>query len=249
MRKFLLASLLTFLCIHLQSQVINTEGKRIKQDGDGWAGTVNLGFSIIKNTREIIQLTNNTQVQYNRGKSTLLLLNELVLMRVNQDQLLNRGFQHVRYNYETRPYLIPEAFVQAQYNQLWNIDVRLLAGAGPRFKLYRTDTSRIYIGTLVMYEYEEVDKGAQYNRDFRLSCYLSGGYSLKKYIDFNTITYFQPRLDQWDDFRITTENSIRFGITTKLGFRTTFQLSYDTRPPDNLQNTFYSWTNGLSFKF
>lgn len=249
MRKLLLTFLFTYLSILLNAQVVNTEAKRIDHDEEGWAGTVDLGFSLIKNTREIIQLTNHTNVQYVHKKSRLLLLNELVLMRVNQDQLLNRGFQHVRYNYETRPYLIPEVFVQAQYNQLWKIDVRLLAGAGPRFRLFRSDTANLYVGTLVMYEYEQVDQGSAFNRDFRLSSYLSGGFSFKSYIDFNSITYFQPRLDDWADFRISTQNSIRFGITSRLGFKTTFQLSYDARPPDNLQDTFYSWVNGLSFKF
>ncbi len=249
MRKTLLTILLTSLSFLLHAQVINTEAKRIDQEEEGWAGTVDLGFSLIKNTREIIQFTNNTRVQYNRQKSRLLLLNELVVMKVDQSDLLNRGFQHVRYNYEFRRYLIPEAFVQVQYNQLWKIDLRLLAGAGPRFELFHSDSANIYLGTLVMYEYEEVNKGAEFNRDFRLSTYLSGGFTLKQNVEFNSITYFQPRLDAWEDFRISTENSLRFGITSRLGFKTTFGLSYDSRPPDDLQNIFYSWTNGISFNF
>ena len=249
MRNAITLIFFVFLGLQASSQVINTENRRMKQEGEGWTGNVDLGFSMIKNTREILQFSNNTHIQYYRSKSTLMLLNELVLMRVNQDRLLNRGFQHVRYNYEVRPYLIPEAFVQAQYNQLWRIDVRLLAGVGPRFRIYQTDTSRIYWGALVMYEYEQVNQGTTFNRDFRFSTYLSGGYTFKENLDFRTITYFQPRVDAWEDFRISTENSLRVGITSKLGFKTTFSLSFDSRPPDDLQDTFYSWVNGLSFKF
>ncbi len=249
MRKILLTALLTILSFMLCAQVINTESKRIDQDEEGWAGTIDLGFALIKNTREIIQFTNNTRVQYNRNKSRLLLLNELVLMKVDQSDLLNRGFQHVRYNYAFYRYLIPEAFVQVQYNQLWKIDLRALLGVGSRFELIHSDSASIYLGAMVMYEYEEVDKASNFNRDFRFSVYLSGGLSLQNGIDINSITYFQPILDEWEDYRISTENSLRFGITTKLGFKTTLNLSYDSRPPEGLQNTFYSWTNGVSFKF
>ena len=170
-------------------------------------------------------------------------------MRVNRDQLLNRGYQHIRYNYAYNRRLIPEAFVQAQYNQIWKIDLRFLAGAGPRLRILQSDTAHLYFGALLMYEYEQISNGIEFNRDLRFSAYISGRYHFNPWVQLDHITYFQPRVDDFYDYRMSTETSLRFGITTKLGFKTTFSLSYDSRPPDDLQNTFYSWINGLSFQF
>lgn len=249
MRRLLLLLACFGFVIQGFCQVINTEKKRLNQDEDGWAGNIDTGFSLIKNTRDILQFTNKVNVQYLKEKHALLLLNDFSLMSVNKESLLNRGFQHVRYSYETRPYLIPEAFVQAQYNQIWNIDLRFLVGAGPRFRILRTDTSHIYMGTLVMYEYEQIANGSEYNRDVRLSTYLSGRYSFSPWVSVESITYFQPKVNDFADFRVSTESSLRFALTTRLGFHTTLSLSYDSRPPDDLQPTFYSWINGLTFNF
>lgn len=245
------AILALFLAISgpLQGQVVNTESKRLDGKRSGWDGSVDAGLSLIKNTKEILQFTNRVNVQYAKNKHTLLMLNDLRIMRVNKDALLNRGFQHFRYNYEIKPFIIPEAFVQAQYDQIWKIDLRFLAGAGPRFRFLKTDTSHVYMGTLMMYEYEQITDGAEINRDVRFSIYLSAGYAFNKVFKISNITYFQPRLDNPNDFRISTETQAAFSITSRLGFKARFSLSYDTRPPAQLQNTFYSLVNSLSFNF
>lgn len=249
MRHALIGFFFLLATLNASAQVINTEKKRLNQSEEGWAGNIDTGLSLIRNTREIFQLTNKVHVQYRKRRHTLLLLNDFSLMSVNRDRLLNKGFQHIRYNFEKRPYLIPEAFVQAQYNQIWKIDVRILAGGGPRFRLHHTDSSYLYMGTLVMYEYEEVNQGAEYNRDVRFSGYVSGGYQFKPWVGVEHITYFQPRVDDLSDFRLSSETALRFALTSRLAFHTTFKLSYDSRPPDDLQTTFYSWINGLSFGF
>jgi len=249
MQKTFILLALIFVGGLVSAQVINTEKKRLNSSEEGWEGSWDVGFSLIKNTREILQFTNRINVQYRENNHTLLLLNDANIMRVNRDQLLNRGFLHARYNYEVNRALIPEVFVQAQYNQIWKIDLRFLTGAGPRFRLLANDTSSLYMGALLMYEYEQITDGIEYNRDMRFSAYISGHYQFNPWVQLDHITYFQPKVNDFFDYRVSTETSLRFGITSRLGFKTMFSLSYDARPPDDLQNTFYSWVNGLSLTF
>lgn len=247
----LIATLTIFLFLGntVIAQVVHTEKKRLQSTEDGWTGNLDVNFSLVQNTRRIVQLGNRINAQYQKEKHWLLLLNDLTLMQVNENALQNRGYQHVRYNYAVRPYLIPEGFAQVQYNQVWKINLRFLAGAGPRFRIVENDSTRLYLGTLVMYEYEEAADRTEFNRDVRLSSYVSGGIALQPWMELNHISYFQPKLNDWSDFRISTETSLQFSVTSRLKFKSTFELSYDARPPEGLQNTFYSWKNGLSFHF
>jgi putative salt-induced outer membrane protein YdiY len=249
MFRFILTVILVVGAIQAQGQVINTETKRSDKKEDGWTGNLDLGLNYTKNTNEIWQLISRADIHYNREKHTVLMLSDLQLMSVNRDNIQNRGYQHFRYNYQIRPYLIPEAFVQAQYNQLWLIDLRLLMGAGPRFRLVHSDSTQLYAGALVMYEYENISNGIEKNRDVRLSAYVSGNFDFNANFGLSHITYFQPKIDDWADFRISSETDFRFSITSRLAFKTGLSLNYDSRPPEGLIKTFIGWKNTLSFNF
>ena len=249
MHRLLLTITLAWLCITLPAQVVNTETKRILDAKDGWNGHIDFGFSLTENTKSILQGSSNIVAQYQHRKNTLLLVNDLRLIKVDRSDLLNRGYQHVRFSHELNPFLIPEAFAQVQYDQIWLLDMRVLAGAGPRFRIIRNDTVRAYGGALVMYEYEEVDGGQEYNRDFRLSSYLSGAYQWKDHLSLDHITYFQPRLSDFRDFRVSTETNLRVGISRHLGLKLGFNLNYDARPPAGLPQRIYTLTNSLSYVF
>ena len=230
------------------AQVINTENKRLDQK-DGWSGHIDFGISLTQNTKQILQGSNAIQAQYHKKKNTLLLINDLRLMQVDRSDLLNRGYQHVRYNYELRPYLIPECFVQAQYDQIWKLDYRLLAGAGPRFKLLQNDSARIFTGTLAMLEYEQVDGGSQINSDVRMSTYLSGSYNWPNHFGIDHITYFQPLVTDLRDFRISSETNLRVAFTKHLGLKVGFGLNYDAEPPPGLPTLIYNLNNSISYIF
>ncbi len=233
----------------LPGQVINAEQKRAFQKEDGWVGNADLGFGLTKNTRLILQTGSRINAQYHKNKHTLLLLNDLNLLKVDSNSIQNSGFQHVRYNYQVKKFLIPEAFVQAQYNQVWRLDLRLLAGAGPRFQILGNDSNRVFIGTLAMFEFEKVSGGAQYNRAIRSSSYLSIGLGLNKKVTFESISYYQPLFNRPRDFRVSSESSIRAAITKHMAFKTSFMLNFDSRPPDGLTKMFYSFQNGFSYRF
>jgi putative salt-induced outer membrane protein YdiY len=249
MRIFVVFICLLCAGLFSSAQVVNTETKRILDGKDGWNGHVDFGFSLTENTRSIFQGSSQIVAQYQKRKNTLLLVNDLRLIKVNNDDLLNRGYQHVRFSHELKPFLIPEAFAQVQYDQVWLLDMRALAGAGPRFRIFRNDTARAYAGTLVMYEYEKVDGGNDYNRDFRLSAYLSGAYQWHDRLSVDHITYYQPRLDDYRDFRVSTESNVRVGISRHLGIKLGFNLNYDARPPEGLPKRIYTLTNSISYVF
>lgn len=233
----------------LNAQVINTERKRLSGKEDGWDGSADLGFSVLQNTKSILQANSKINVQYDNKDHMLLLLNDFKWMKVDQEDLQNSGYQHIRYNYKFKKYLIPEAFVQGQFNQIMKVDFRFLAGLGPRFQLVKNDSTRIFVGALAMYEFEQVDGGSDYHRDFRISSYGSLGFGLGKSLSLENITYFQPLIEDLNDFRVSSETTISVAISKKLAFKSGFSFNFDTNPVPGIPDVFYTFINSLSYRF
>lgn len=251
------STFLSFLCFLLFSvvpqrvgaQVVNIENKRMDNAKQGWQGVLNLDFDLEKNTTSILQLENQNQVMYQKKKNKVLLLNDIGLIQAGNQNYLNKGYIHIRYNYRLSHLVTWEAFVQAQYNQIEKQQLRALAGTGPRFRIADNDTFHFYLGTLYMYEYEELTGELQINRANRLSSYISIGYSINDHFWIDHITYYQPRLDYFGDFRIASETVFGFKIFKHLAFGVHFSLNYDTKPPPEVPDLIYSLKNSIGYKF
>jgi putative salt-induced outer membrane protein YdiY len=125
-----------------------------------------------------------------------------------------------------------------------------LIGLGPRFKLSQNKNFRYYLGTLLMYEHEEVnDPLTKILRDFRGSTYFSCSLYTIENLSIVSTTYYQPLLKQFSDFRISNETSIAFRILNNLAFKTTFIYNFDAEPIVNIPRTQYELTNGLIYSF
>ena len=149
----------------------------------------------------------------------------------------------------TKELLRWEVFSQVQYNEVLDVGIRVLAGTGPRFKIYDSDLFRLYCAALYMYEYEQNSGKTIFLRNHRISSYLTLTIDLGK-LEFINTTYYQPNIsDIKNDYRILSQSDLLIGITWNLKFAAGFSLRYDNKPfPDIPKNTYYL-TNGLVFEF
>jgi len=252
------ASILTFTFLILfqlsqqaLSQVVNIEEKR-KGNQEGFAGIVGSGFYLIDTGKKISQFKNNIDLQYKKGRSTFIVLNELNLMTVDNDDVVNSGFQHFRYNYTLKDssFLTLEAFAQHQYNALKLLKKRFLTGAGPRLRILDKEKLSCYVGLLGMYEYEELTDSLKTNEEFfRLGSYGSVNWKITDNLFLNNITYYQPAFNYLLNYRVSSETNFQLKITKSLSFKIGLQTTYDSNPPENIQKLFYFWENALSYEF
>jgi putative salt-induced outer membrane protein YdiY len=213
---------------------------------------VSLGFFIIDNGKNILQTKNVIDLQYRKKAHTYILLNDLSLMTVDKDNLVNSGFQHLRYNYTIKDssFLTFEAFGQHQYNTIKLLERRFLLGGGPRFRLINSKTLSFYIGALGMYEYEQQSDSLRTKFEFaRLSSYGSFSWDILENLSLNNITYYQPVFTEFERYRVSTETSIGLKITNALSFKIALQTIYDSHPPEGIQELFYNWSNSLKYVF
>jgi hypothetical protein len=246
-----LFSLLVFWIIPgiCMAQVVNIEERRIHTDTTGLSGDAGAAFMATKNTQEFMALSSDAHLQYKKKRSLFLVLGELNFIKGASDKFLNDGFGHVRYNYKVNSVVRWELFDQIQYNKIRNVNLRWLSGTGPRFKLYEGKSMRFYLGTLVMYEYEEIYKQALPNRDYRMSAYLSWTVQINKVLSHRATTYYQPRLDNFNDYRWSGQYSLLIKISKNLSFKTDYTFIYDEYPPIGIPKLFYTLKEGIAYLF
>lgn len=244
----------------LIAQVVNTEKMRINQEETGVTGEIDLSFGLTRNKAgQTLRLGTGARVEWLRPKSRWLLLggyNRTQFTNIDvpgsaPKNFANNGFGHVRYNRSLGKTVTWEAFLQSQFDEIQEVNIRSLIGTGPRFRLVEKDSLQLFFGALYMYEYEETSEmpAIVYNRHSRLSSYLSVGFQPTGYLSINHVSYFQPRLFHFTDFRISSETTLDIRLTEKLVWRTYFQFIYDEKPPLTVPRIMYMMTNGISWQF
>lgn len=244
-----LFSIFAFLSVCDAQVIVNIERKRIITDTVGWAGSADLGFQLSKNVEKQFALSSSAHLQYKTDKSLYLLLGNISLVEAGGERFVNAGFAHFRYNRKIGKTLRWEAFTQYQYNTVLQVDQRILVGMGPRFKLLSNDKFKLYIGTLGMYEHEEILSPEATHDDYRLSTYVSSNWQPTSSVSMSSTWYYQPLFNDFSDHRFAGIIKLGFSITEKLEFTTSFNYLKDSNPPLEVPSEVYSMANGLSYSF
>lgn len=177
-------------------------------------------------------------------------MNDIGFNRIDGANFVNKGVQHLRYNYKLHPKVSFEVFVQNQYNAISKIDYRRLAGAGFRYKLSKSEKYKAYIGSLLIYETEKTKEATSVlHEDWRNSSYLSFSFYFNENIRLISTTYYQLQLYQFSDYRVSHQNAIAIKIFKNLAYKTAFNYTYDAVPVVGIPNISYSLTNGLVYAF
>ncbi len=233
----------------IHSQIVNIEKKRLNGDDNGWYGDVYVNFAVRKTTKNLLNLGTGGHVTWLDSTQSVLLIADLRLVRAEGEKFSNDGFLHLRYTNKLSKLIFFEGFSQSQYNTLTKIDNRWLTGAGVRFQLTDYDNALFYWGVMMMYEREKLNSPEVTHHDVRMSSYFSFALRPQETVSFISTTYIQPKINNWNDYRLLNENSMNLSITNKLKFSVWFNLSYDTNPPIEVPNLTYSLKNGITYDF
>jgi hypothetical protein len=97
-----------------------------------------------------------------------------------------------------------------------------------------------------MYESEKLLGNDRAPSIIRLSSYLSIKLSNPK-LAFTSISYVQPRADDFADLRLTTENEFSSDIGSGFKFTLSFSAAYDARPPGVVEEWDFATRAGLKY--
>lgn len=239
---------LTFSSSLWSQSVVHAELGRLKADEQGFSGNIEMGLNFVQNINNVFSSQNASQFQYVSKRHVFTSLNALNLTVFNETRVLNDGFQHLRYGNTITKKIRWEGFLQAQYNEIIKISGRYLAGTGPLFKIIdaEKDSVNLYYSTAYMLEYEEETTGI-INRHQRWNNMLSANWPISDKVDLSLVSYYQPDLSDFKDFRVSSEILLKINIIKRLNLKYSMALFYDTKPPEDIRKTFYNIKNTLSF--
>lgn len=245
--KFLLVFMLFIGAMN--AQIVNIEGKRV-DDKEGFFGNVDFSFSLTQNNSTIWQLANRIKAGYVNSRHMVLFINEINLVKADDKNFINSGFEHLRYNYSFKDsgMIKYEIFQQRQYNKIQKIQSRLIIGTGARFEFFRKFKKiDLNTGISFMWENEELtdDTGES---NFRLSSYISVNWLISKLVKINTITYYQPKADYIADYRLSHMTDILFNINKFLALKLNYNLVHDSSPAGDVRKTNYTFRTGIQFR-
>ena len=251
MSKKHLFIILLFTSTFCFCQILNVENLRRKNDSSRFSGGVSLNFYLSKNINTFFNLTNNITLQYKTGKHLIFFVNNIVLSEVNTDRFVDISVQHLRYNFHIKPILTYEVFTQFQKDNVSSINLRSLFGTGPRFQLLRSKKNNIFLGTLIMHEHENSvgSSGDVIDKATRGNVYLSLNLNFNKRISFTSTTYYQPKLDELTDYRVSSETSFSITLLKNLALTTSFSYQFDQFPVLGIPNSQYKLENGIQYTF
>ncbi|MFT4847834.1 MAG: putative salt-induced outer membrane protein YdiY [Sediminicola sp.] len=249
MRYYILLIALSF-SLSSSAQILNVESLRKVTDTSGFSGTASLRFALKRNTRDFLTIASNIHLQYKMKRHLILFKNDVAFQQIEGDQFENSLISHIRYNYRIHKQIKWEIFLQGQNNKVTLIDFRGLIGAGPRFKLSTNENYRFYLGTLAMYEYEDLNDGiTPVQKDFRGSLYFSLALYPLENLSFSSTTYYQPKFSQLNDYRISSQSSLLISVFKKIAFLIDYTFTFDTFPAAGIPNSQFEFTTGLAYSF
>lgn len=232
------------------AQIVNIENKRLSSKKEGFSGSVDVHLNYTLNTKALFQVGNRIKLAHLKKRHYTLLLLDNDLVKSEEESFINKGFGHLRYNYTLKDSgrIVYEAYGQGQFNKVQRIDSRLLLGTGFRFMLINQKNYQLNLGTGFMGEYEALTDGAT-SQDILSANYISFDGQFSENIGLNTIVYFQPKLIDFGNYRISNETSLRFRVNKYLSLKVVYTLTDDSRDIPDVRKTNYSIKNTLSFNF
>jgi hypothetical protein len=250
--RILIAIICFLFYNHIWSQLVNVESQRIQSDSIRFVLNADLSYTNQKNNNEKLSIFTSSvalQIKTKSLKDIFLALFNIDYSEANNQQLSNSVMIHLRYNRKINNQFRLEAFCQYQKNQLLGINYRNLVGLGPRIKLLKHKKSKLYYGLLYMYEKEmtiDENNSVRTNNLNRASTYLSASIKLPKDIgEFDIVSYYQPCLNNFDNYRLNNQGSLIFNITNHIKFTNTISLFFDASPPIGISKNNLNFTNGL----
>lgn len=231
------------------SAQVNTEKYRSPGADGGFSAAVELEGSFKSGNSEEELLTLGSLLDYITGNSRILFILNGEYNLSGNTKISNEALFHTRYIHNAGKGYYPEIFAQVNFDRVRKVEIRELAGANLRKEVYADSLTSWFAAAGVMQEYEKLlpdSTGIERSETLaRGNFYITGSYSVDN-IRLSLVTYYQPFLKNFDDYRILIESSVMFGFNSYLAFTFNLNYRYDNIPPPEVKTSDVSLNAGIS---
>ena len=213
-----------------------------------FSGKFDLGLSYTKNTEEIFQFNNVSQLKYETKKQVLLLNNNISFInKSSEENLLNKGNQDLQYSFKINN-VNSNISIHHLYDISRSIKRRWSAGVGFSTNLLKKDENNVTVGLTGLKEFETTTANEEKLTN-RLESACNFSFQINKNVKLEGFTKFQPNIDQFSDYRLNNYLSIRINLSSQFLLNINNVFNFDSMPEDGIPNTDYQIINSISYTF
>lgn len=222
------------------SAQVNIEVLRTDSLSLGRSGSVGGDFSIRTGNVDFVALDFRGRVYDVTPTETRLVIGNGGLGFLDRSRFASNGLLHYRRSYTAvSRYFDPEWFGQLNYDRAQRLTFRALAGGGVRTAFAQGEWGQFGAGSSGILEYErlavpDTAMHAKRTLELRWSNFLTLRVVPTETLVITSTTYLQPALADFGDFRALENLRLSASVTETLALTVSFDLRYDSRPPDGL---------------
>lgn len=236
------------------SAIVSVEDLHLSEAEPGLNGKFQFSLSGESGNADKLATGVASRVQWNRGsRNTFLILNYDYGESFDRKDT-DKSFVHLRHIRPYAPRRAWEAFAQWQHNEFARLNYRALLGGGLRLALLERGADRALffgIGGFFAKESLEAQEGTndQGGSDWWGNTYLLYKRKLNAQVEFQTTTYFQPKLSDSKDFRLLEDMFLRVRMSDTLALKLILNVAHDSQPPQAVEKTDTSYATSLEYVF
>jgi hypothetical protein len=236
------------------AQITNVQPLIGRDDTQGFSGAVEGAADWRTGNTGLLLLSESGLARYRTGDHLVFLVERAEFGLQAGEDFVNKNFEHLRYRFEAWDLVGLETFAQHDSDEFRRLALRVLWGAGPRFRLFGSRNGDLFLGVAYMLEFERLSEGPEADSgdeklSHRLSSYLAATFFQDAPVGGGLAVYAQPRLDWMTDVRVLVDAEIVVKASDSLAFKTAFSATWDSEPPDGLDRLDTALKSGVVFRF
>lgn len=166
----------------------------------------------------------------------------------HQKKDTHKGDMTLKYDYDFYKKESFFLFIIPSYNEFHNIKYRIQNGIGLKHTFLKNEYHNHSLSGAVLYEVKEYLHIKEKKEITRLSFRPKMKYLFNKENTLLLIFFYQPKIDQWEDYRMLLEFSIDFKIIKYLFFEFKILDEYNNIVIDNIERNDITIINGIKIK-
>ncbi len=236
------------------SAQVDVEALRQDDPPLGYSGTFGGDLTLRTGNVDLIQLGLNARLYKVTESITRLIVGNGGLGLLGGSSFASSGLLHYRQTYHYNETILPEWWGQLNYDRPQLLDFRAVTGGGARTSFASGDWGQFGMGAALMLEHERLDLPDTAIHDdqttvIRWSYFLTLRLVPNENLVITSTTYLQPAFSTFGDLRTLENLRVAASVTDELDLTVSFDLRYDSRPPDEIGALDTSLRTGLRYTY
>lgn len=254
-KQTVMAATLTLLTpLRAEAQVINVLTDADDEEQKGFSGAIEGSADWRSGNTNLLELSSAGLLRFRRKQHLVLLSVGGEYGVENNEVILNRHSQHLRYRFEFFGPLAVEAFIQHSTDVFRQIANRAVVGIGPRVVAYDSDQLHLAFAAHYMPELQRffgsdqstiVDERVSH----RVSAYSYLSVELSKRVALIYTLFLQPALNEPSNFRMFSDLRFQLAIADKLNLAVDYKTLFETLPAPGARSVDSVRELGLQYNF